>query len=374
MINNKIYVLILYVYTCLVVLGQTNDLIEVFPTRFANHAIGKKAILFGIMTDVNYAKESVNLIFKRNDKPIFTAMIHNDDVQVHNNWERLGGKMIEISGQVVNNHGLAQIALTNLNQVQILEYDRLSEETAIRIAALKDTFEHDENMGSSLFSVRDMSQLLTVIKKLEQPNRTIDHYLAEQLAPIKQRVLSKYSDPSLVPTMLQLVIVENMNIIIRGPTIYNDKRFENIPLRTETRRLIVQNPQNYDIWRLNRLLLEDAYPMELAEKLKKTDFRNQIIHLESDLAHENIARAFAQYPMKTGPVAIEEISSFEMRDKNSGKIIVLWSVKVTARNADKTQVQVDCRHGPLKGYGKLVTLKRKNGTWIVISTISNYIS
>jgi hypothetical protein len=47
---------------------------------------------------------------------------------------------------------------------------------------------------------------------------------------------------------------------------YDKARFNHIVLRPETEELLKQNPQGQQLARLNKLLLEDAYPAELAKR------------------------------------------------------------------------------------------------------------
>ena len=72
-----------------------------------------------------------------------------------------------------------------------------------------------------------------------------------QAPPTKEKVASS-------------MLVKNLNKIISRGTVYDQARFQNVPLRSETKELLGKNPQGYDLERLNKLLLEDAYPAELA--------------------------------------------------------------------------------------------------------------
>jgi hypothetical protein len=59
------------------------------------------------------------------------------------------------------------------------------------------------------------------------------------------------------------MLAKNLNKIISSEAVYDQARFQNVPLRPETTDLLGKNPQGYDLERLNKLLLEDAYPVEL---------------------------------------------------------------------------------------------------------------
>ena len=62
-------------------------------------------------------------------------------------------------------------------------------------------------------------------------------------------------------------LVKDLNQVISGPSIYEQARFRGVVLRPETEQLLKQNPGGRQLARLNKLLLEDAYPAELAREL-----------------------------------------------------------------------------------------------------------
>ena len=65
------------------------------------------------------------------------------------------------------------------------------------------------------------------------------------------------------PAPFRILLVTNLNRIVTGPSIYDSNRFQQIHLRPETDELLRENPRGQDLIRLNRRLLEDAYPAEL---------------------------------------------------------------------------------------------------------------
>jgi len=60
-------------------------------------------------------------------------------------------------------------------------------------------------------------------------------------------------------------LVKDLNQVISGPSIYDPVRLGSAALRPETEELIRRNPSGQALARLNKLLLEDAYPVELAK-------------------------------------------------------------------------------------------------------------
>jgi hypothetical protein len=65
------------------------------------------------------------------------------------------------------------------------------------------------------------------------------------------------------PGHLESLLLTNLNRILSGPSIYDFNRFQGVRMRRETGELLRQNPAGPDLIRLNRRLLEDAYPAEL---------------------------------------------------------------------------------------------------------------
>ncbi len=60
-------------------------------------------------------------------------------------------------------------------------------------------------------------------------------------------------------------LAKDLNQVVAGPSIYDPARFRDVVLRSETRHLLQSHPQGQELARLNKLLLEDAYPVELAK-------------------------------------------------------------------------------------------------------------
>ncbi len=73
--------------------------------------------------------------------------------------------------------------------------------------------------------------------------------------------------------------------MIAGPPIYQQQRFARVELRPETRQVLDYVSNAESVPRLNRLLLEDAYPLELGR-------RDTSIHHTSIARNASFARSF----------------------------------------------------------------------------------
>ena len=120
-------------------------------------------------------------------------------------------------------------------------------------------------LGSSTFSAAEVVDLGSLTSKLKQSSRPIDAWLTRQLSPATQEALAKWQGQSSDKDLLQEALLGELNTkVIPGHAIFEQERFAGISLRDETKKLIAQNPRRSNLERLNRLLIEDAYPTELS--------------------------------------------------------------------------------------------------------------
>ena len=124
----------------------------------------------------------------------------------------------------------------------------------------------------SPFSANDIVNLPSFAGKLQQPADAVSLFLKSRLSAATLEILTSYQGTNSSPSPLQTALVEDLNRIIRGHSIYDAQRFAGVVLRPKTQQLLAQNaqnPQGNTPLRLNRLLLEDAYPLELSRNHKK---------------------------------------------------------------------------------------------------------
>jgi len=100
--------------------------------------------------------------------------------------------------------------------------------------------------------------------------------------PITRFLLSKFSDPtrrqleacgSSFPELGKAceALVEELNRVIQSGSIYELKLFAGVRLSVETEAMRKGDPQGERLTRLNRLLLEDAYPFNLLKRPRRTE-------------------------------------------------------------------------------------------------------
>ncbi len=121
-----------------------------------------------------------------------------------------------------------------------------------------------ENNATSLAttSIKDPATFATW---LTDGSDAMSVYLRTRLPEPLKKELTTWSPTAANAKTILSALVKEINQIITGPSLYDKDRFTGIVLRKETAQLIVQDPQGVNRARMNKLLLEDAYPEELIQ-------------------------------------------------------------------------------------------------------------
>jgi hypothetical protein len=123
-----------------------------------------------------------------------------------------------------------------------------------------------ENSSISL-SAGAITDQAAFVAKLANGTDMVSLFLHGRLEDLVKADLAAYSVTNANAKALMSAVVKDLNQVIQGPSIYDVARFSNTVLRPETERLLQQDVHGLQLARLNMLLLEDAYPAELAKKL-----------------------------------------------------------------------------------------------------------
>ncbi|HUD84703.1 MAG TPA: hypothetical protein VMQ67_14425, partial [Candidatus Saccharimonadales bacterium] len=127
-----------------------------------------------------------------------------------------------------------------------------------------------KEIDSSTFAEVDILNLASLARKLAEKSDAVSAFLGARLDDKTKDSLAAYqtSKTNSYPLgrVLLTNIVANLNVVIDGPSLYDQKLFQDVRLRPETEALLKSNPQGLDLVRLNRLMLEDAYPVEVSKR------------------------------------------------------------------------------------------------------------
>ena len=118
--------------------------------------------------------------------------------------------------------------------------------------------------GSWLFSTNDIVDLDTFANELAAQADSLSFFLVDQIAQTNPDLI--YSYGALPNSEFLAALVDALNVILQGASIYDPAVFVGVTLSPATQALLGQSPQGSALVRLNRMLLQDAYPNELANK------------------------------------------------------------------------------------------------------------
>jgi hypothetical protein len=119
-------------------------------------------------------------------------------------------------------------------------------------------------VDSWLFTFADIVDLGAFADRVGAFADGVSVYLANNLSVSTQDLLSEYG---MVPDSDILAsLVPDLNGLLEGPSIYDSDRFAGVTLSAATQTLLAENPQGSALIRLNRMLFDDAYPEEFAQK------------------------------------------------------------------------------------------------------------
>ena len=111
----------------------------------------------------------------------------------------------------------------------------------------------------------DITDAGALAKKLSEKSDPVSAYVADQLDDAAKTALAANTDSNDTSKELKSALSKSLNKLITGESIYDDSRFGGVTLRDETRDLLTKKALGEELMRLNRVLLEDAYPKELAQ-------------------------------------------------------------------------------------------------------------
>ena len=121
-----------------------------------------------------------------------------------------------------------------------------------------------------LFRQEDFKDPGSLAVKLQDTRAAIPQSIAAQLSDETQQLLREYDGISSPPRELQKALLNDLNRLLQASLLYDAQSLGNIKLSKQTQELLAQNPQNGEaLVRLNRFVLADVYPYELATPSEK---------------------------------------------------------------------------------------------------------
>ena len=121
-----------------------------------------------------------------------------------------------------------------------------------------------------LLSEDDLKDSGSLAVKLQDTRAVISEYIAPQLSAETQQLLGEYDGISNPSAELQKALLDDLNRLLQVGPLYDAESFADIELSEQSQEFLAQNPQSGEaLVRLNRFLLADAYPHEIASPTEK---------------------------------------------------------------------------------------------------------
>ncbi|MCX6993427.1 MAG: LptF/LptG family permease [Kiritimatiellaeota bacterium] len=133
--------------------------------------------------------------------------------------------------------------------------------------------------GSLLFTTDDFTDLNGLARVLADPPNRLADFIQAHLSDSTMARLNKFDGSPTTRAGLPATLVTDLNRLMGGPCLYTAQRFEGVNLNNNTRTLLEHKPTGDALLRLNRMLLEDAYPAFLARNfLSNLKAEDAVVH------------------------------------------------------------------------------------------------
>ena len=163
---------------------------------------------------------------------------------------------------------------------------------------IRNSFSARQQAWAGILQGSDLSDARGLTIKLRNAGGPFTKYLKEQFSPALRAQLDTFKDSETPSRALQDTIIGELNGLLRGKLLYTPELFAKVDLSGELRARIRQPAQGDDLLRLNRALLEAAYPSEIgARKYSKVD-KNNHGAISTDFIGRNYAYPEADYPTR----------------------------------------------------------------------------
>jgi hypothetical protein len=133
------------------------------------------------------------------------------------------------------------------------------------------TTNYDRLLEQALDRAIDIQDVPGLAVKLRDAADPVSQYLRSTFSTETRQLLDGYDGTAPPPQALSTALAEELDGLLDDANFYNDQRFPLATLPSDIQKLIAGGAAGRDRIRLNRLLLENAYPSEIAKSRKPYD-------------------------------------------------------------------------------------------------------
>ena len=188
-------------------------------------------------------------------RPVLLALLDNDAIK-SDEIIRIVHEMVDI-GIVVPESFTGEDDALREHQLELIRP---------KVAQLSTIFSAKES--PLLFTASSFKDIAAFVGKLKDQTDDVSPFLYSEFTAATQSLIDNYTISSTPSAALQEAIVTELNMLIQqSETIYESTRFNGVSLTVATEQLkdkhFAEGLQGTALIRYNRLLLDDAYPLEL---------------------------------------------------------------------------------------------------------------
>jgi len=136
--------------------------------------------------------------------------------------------------------------------------------SVISLAATDSIVQGIRTSDPGAFAAEDIADAVGFALVLRDPS-PVSVFLRGLLDAPTQAALAAWDGTSAPDPALLAGLLAGLNAAVNGGSIYDPARFAGIPLSPDTQELLASAPTGADLIRLNRLLLEEAYPEAIGQ-------------------------------------------------------------------------------------------------------------
>lgn len=127
-----------------------------------------------------------------------------------------------------------------------------------------------ERTGPILFNTDELKDAEGLVLRLRSSDDSLSGYIRAQLSPNTMRMLEEYNPSHSPSNSLKQALVDELNTLLELQNFYREELFADVELSKETQKLLRADFQGKEVFHLNRLLIEDAFPDEIAKSQKSS--------------------------------------------------------------------------------------------------------
>ena len=160
-----------------------------------------------------------------------------------------------------------------------------SDSSGLLPSILDRLLDDDPRAGDPYLDTLDLKDPAKLRRRLTSSQDSVTRFMRDQLRPEERELVDREGTGAGANELL-LALTEGLNRIIRGPLLYERKRFEGIRLSADTVRLMEDSRKTSHVALLNRMLLDEIFADELHKMRKPAPSSANIRELKKSISRD----------------------------------------------------------------------------------------